>query len=171
MTIHLPRESLTRGLDYRWYTWKFEQTLQEKCGYKGTVPYWDWSSGMPRPAQAFVHRAHPFHLADAADVMGSDIWDDDPVSGLGRWGLDPSNDHTISTGAFKDIVLTYPSKHNIRRNFTLLPYKDFPVDGLHPDPYVSDHMRLSHALLITLYFRPAFARQTLPLRKKRLTGS
>lgn len=29
---------------HRYYTWLYEQTLRNECGYNGTQPYWDWSS-------------------------------------------------------------------------------------------------------------------------------
>ncbi len=27
---------------HRYYTWAYEQTLRNECGYNGTQPYWDW---------------------------------------------------------------------------------------------------------------------------------
>ncbi|KAK3381237.1 hypothetical protein B0H63DRAFT_197989 [Podospora didyma] len=28
---------------HRYFIWTFEKALQDECGYKGTLPYWDWS--------------------------------------------------------------------------------------------------------------------------------
>jgi len=52
---------------------------------------------------------------------------DDSPSGVGGWG-DPANDHQISTGGFKDLVVSYPVPHHIRRNFSLFPLanSEFP---------------------------------------------
>lgn len=55
------------------------------------------------------------------------------MSGLGSWG-DPNNDFTITTGGLKDFKLSYPSVHNIRRNFTITPYKFFNVSAVIPEP-------------------------------------
>lgn len=30
---------------HRYYVQWFENMLVEKCGYKGTTPYWDWTQG------------------------------------------------------------------------------------------------------------------------------
>ncbi|KAF0634904.1 hypothetical protein FPSE5266_09325 [Fusarium pseudograminearum] len=27
---------------HRYFTWAYEKTLQDECGYKGTQPYWNW---------------------------------------------------------------------------------------------------------------------------------
>ena len=54
-------------------------------------------------------------------------------SDFGGWG-DPTNDYQITTGGFKDVIRAYPNPHHIRRNFTLLPFRD-PAAGL---PFVGD---------------------------------
>lgn len=89
----------------------FERALKSKCGFKGTQPYWDWT-------------------LDAPDFEHGSIWDDDPESGFGSWG-DVTGDYQIPAGAFAhDFVLSYPSPHTIRRNFTLRPYTtQRPEDG------------------------------------------
>ncbi|TQB76544.1 hypothetical protein MPDQ_007465 [Monascus purpureus] len=38
---------LVPGARSRWFIWEFEQALRNECGYKGTLPYWDW----PRSAE------------------------------------------------------------------------------------------------------------------------
>jgi len=72
--------------------------MKEKCGYTGVQPYWNWTQ-------------------DTADFYNSTMFDDDPTSGLGRWG-NPDNDYQITTGAFAtDFPVSYPSPHNIRRQY------------------------------------------------------
>lgn len=39
---------------HRWFLHTFENTLQTKCGYKGSLPYWDWSRGMPGTLLIFI---------------------------------------------------------------------------------------------------------------------
>jgi len=88
---------------HRLYLHSFEQALQEKCGYKDPHPYWDWTK-------------------DSADFEHSFLFNSDPEVGFGGWG-DPNNDYQISTGAFADIIRSYPVPNHIRRNFTLQPWK------------------------------------------------
>ena len=76
----------------------------------------------------------PNQKIDAPDFYHSTLFSDDEIEGLGSWG-DPDNDNQISTGGFKDLKLTYPVPHHIRRNFLLQPFltitapvmKDGPV--------------------------------------------
>ena len=28
---------------HRYYMWQYEKTLKEECGFKGTLPYYDWA--------------------------------------------------------------------------------------------------------------------------------
>ena len=58
---------------------------------------------------------------DTADFYHATIWSDSDYDGLGSWG-DPNNDYDISTGALKDMRVSYPVPHHIRRNFTLQPF-------------------------------------------------
>jgi hypothetical protein len=65
---------------------------------------------------------------DAPDFYGSSFWkDSDPMSGLGGWG-DPNADYTVPDGGFHKLLLSYPSPHTVRRNFSLFPYNGpFPL--------------------------------------------
>ncbi|KAG8768020.1 hypothetical protein FRC12_005875, partial [Ceratobasidium sp. 428] len=87
---------------HRWFVHAQERMLKDKCNYKGVIPYWDWSK-------------------DAASFNTSQMWDPNPTSGLGGFG-DPNNDYTIKDGGFKDMNLTYPAAHKIRRQYTPYPY-------------------------------------------------
>ncbi|KAF8470981.1 Di-copper centre-containing protein [Russula ochroleuca] len=94
---------------HRWYVHIFEESLKNKCGYTGVSPYWNWT-------------------IDAPDFYGSSFWkDSDPMSGLGGWG-DPNADYTVPDGGFHKLLLSYPSPHTVRRNFSLFPYNGpFPL--------------------------------------------
>lgn len=88
---------------HRAYVLGFEQALKEKCNYRGTQPYWDWS-------------------LDTADFYNAAIFDPDPESGFGGWG-DPADDYQITTGAFsEDFLGAYPVPHRVRRQFTPQPF-------------------------------------------------
>lgn len=77
----------------------FDSALRQRCNYTGHQPYWDWTQ-------------------DASDFENSDIWDPDPVSGIGGWG-NPDDDYQITSGAFaNDFSLVYPSSHRLRRHYT-----------------------------------------------------
>jgi len=90
---------------HRWYLHAFEESLKNKCGYAGVSPYWNWT-------------------IDAPEFYESPFWkDSDTKSGLGGWG-DPNADYTVPDGGFRDLLLSYPSPHHLRRNFTLLAFKD-----------------------------------------------
>jgi len=95
---------------HRAYVKDFETTLQEKCGYKGTQPYWDW------------------RLDANANFGNSSFWDPDPNSGVGGWG-DPNNDWQITTGGFATgFPLSYPAPHRLRRQYTPIePGAPFPL--------------------------------------------
>ncbi|KAF7371572.1 Di-copper centre-containing protein [Mycena venus] len=71
-------------------------------------------------------------LEDSKDVFNSVMFrDSNPISGLGGWG-DPSNDIRVPDGAFSNkssFRLTYPSPHTLRRNWTMQPYLNWPLDG------------------------------------------
>ncbi len=59
---------------------------------------------------------------DAPDFYESSFWkDSDPESGLGGWG-DPNADYSVPDGGFRNLHVSYPSPHIIRRNFTLQPF-------------------------------------------------
>ncbi|KII92640.1 hypothetical protein PLICRDRAFT_104279 [Plicaturopsis crispa FD-325 SS-3] len=87
---------------HRWYINAFEGVLKDKCGFQGTLPYWNWT----KHADDFEHAS---------------IFDDDPESGWGGWG-DPTQDFQITNGGFKNFHVSYPNYHRPRRNFTLQPY-------------------------------------------------
>ncbi|ELU40816.1 Tyrosinase domain-containing protein [Rhizoctonia solani AG-1 IA] len=87
---------------HRWYTNQHVTQLRKQCGYKGVMPYWDWSK-------------------DTASFNTSAMWDSDPTSGLGGFG-DPNNDYYVNNGGFKDMKVSYPIKRGIRRQYTPYPY-------------------------------------------------
>jgi len=88
---------------HRYYLQYFEDTLIQKCGYKGATPYWDWT-------------------LDAHDMYNSPFFDNSS-SGIGGWG-DPNNDYQIHTGGFKDDIRAYPNPHHVRRNFSVFPFSN-----------------------------------------------
>ena len=62
LNIHLTGTFLTW---HRYFTWAFEEQLRSKCGYTGTVPYWEWGFDVKNPAASPVF--------DGSDTsMGSD---------------------------------------------------------------------------------------------------
>ena len=73
------------------------------------------------------------YAADSFDTEHSTMFDDDGVSGLGGWG-DPNDDSQITTGGFKDVVRAYPSRHRIRRTYTLRPLGNLPSTPFADDP-------------------------------------
>ena len=58
---------------------------------------------------------------DTSDFFHSTFFSDSTFDGLGSWG-DSTNDYQISTGGLKDITVSYPVPHHIRRNFTIQPF-------------------------------------------------
>ncbi|KAG8791500.1 hypothetical protein FRC12_009031 [Ceratobasidium sp. 428] len=103
---------------HRWYLHTFEKTLQEKCNYTGTLPFWDWSK-------------------DAnSGIPDSPIFDSSETHGLGTFGT-ASNNYTVTDGAFANITRAYPSPHYVQRNFTATAspfiYPVFPFAFLYPN--------------------------------------
>ncbi|KAF8470984.1 hypothetical protein DFH94DRAFT_207224 [Russula ochroleuca] len=59
---------------------------------------------------------------DASDFYESSFWKDpDPVSGLGDRG-DPDAIFSVPDGGFRNLHLSCPSPHTVRRNFTSFPF-------------------------------------------------
>jgi tyrosinase len=114
---------------HRAYIQAVESALKEKCGYKGTQPYWNWTQ-------------------DASDFYSATIFDDDPDSGLGGWG-DPANDFQITTGGFaQDFMVSYPAPNRVRRNYTLQPFlgPEFPPGSVaDPEVYINTTFTQSNA--------------------------
>jgi tyrosinase len=91
---------------------------------------------------------------DAPDFFESSFWkDSDPVSGLGGWG-DPNADFSVPDGGFRTFHLSYPSPHILRRNFTLLPWKDI-VFPLVTDPLKIGNTSFSASVIEALLETPA----------------
>lgn len=90
--------------------------MQEKCGFNGTQPYWDWSK-------------------NAANFLDDPFFDPSPT-GFGTSG-DPEHDFEVADGGFAGFAVSYPVPHPLRRNFTLQPWIDLPatyyLDG-EPNP-------------------------------------
>lgn len=80
--------------------------MQEKCGFNGTQPYWDWSQ-------------------NTADFLNDPIFDSSPT-GFGTNG-DPEHDLELANGGFAGFALSYPVYHPLRRNFTLQPWLGLPA--------------------------------------------
>ena len=69
------------------------------------------------------HRANHINFyLEAYDTCNSPFFDPSP-NGVGGWG-DPNNDYQIHNGGFKDWVRAYPSPHGIRRNCSILPFRN-----------------------------------------------
>ncbi|KAF5854741.1 hypothetical protein ETB97_012384 [Aspergillus alliaceus] len=93
---------------HRWFTYLFDTSLRQTCGYSGSTPYRDWSR-------------------DHADLFGSPVFEDSPEYGLGGTGdcdSSPEADCTVTTGAFApskgNFELAWPIPHPLRRNLTLI---------------------------------------------------
>jgi tyrosinase len=96
-----------RAID-RWFTYLFDTSLRQTCGYSGPTPYWDWSR-------------------DHADLFNSPIFEGSPEHGLGGTGdcrSSPEADCVVTTGDFApfngDFELAWPTPHRLRRNLTLV---------------------------------------------------
>ncbi|KAG7451672.1 Di-copper centre-containing protein [Guyanagaster necrorhizus] len=97
---------------HRWFVHVVETELRKKCGFSGTMPYWDWTR-------------------DAADFQGATIFaEPDLNSGLGGWGQ-PEDDYLVHDGGFSyDFELAYPVPHGLRRNYTLRPWESNQFAGM-----------------------------------------
>lgn len=96
---------------HRWYVHQVEKALKTKCGYPGTMPYWDWT-------------------LDAPNFHDSSFWDD---TFIGGWGQADHDDYGITTGGFATQMRAYPTPHHIRRQYTLRPFTDFPEFEPNPE--------------------------------------
>ena len=75
------------------------------------------------------------------------------MSGLGGWG-EPNDDYTVLDGGFGNLQVAYPVPHHIRRNFTLLAWKDIPLP-LVTDPLKIGNTSFSAAVIEALLETPA----------------
>ncbi|KAI0060028.1 Di-copper centre-containing protein [Artomyces pyxidatus] len=99
---------------HRWFVHLFEESLRQKCGYSGPIPYWDWT-------------------LDADDLFASPIFDPDLHHGLGQDGDCVSSDCTIRDGALsRQFTLAFPVPHMLRRNMSLGdPPRTASLNGAH----------------------------------------
>ncbi|RAO71186.1 uncharacterized protein BHQ10_007198 [Talaromyces amestolkiae] len=75
---------------HRYFTWEFEQTLINECGYTGTIPYWNW------PAAANSLETYP--VFDGSDTSMSG-------NGVPRGPNDTDSDIVLSLAGYADIYL------------------------------------------------------------------
>lgn len=122
--------------------------LQQKCGYKGTSPYWDWTLGKCIYVVTGGTKTSLIYTLDAGNFFESSIWSEsDPSFGLGGWG-DRNDDNKLKDGAFGEssgFKLTYPVPHTLRRNFTLQPYLTGGLPGMIPDPTIQANSTFTKA--------------------------
>ncbi|QRW22377.1 tyrosinase [Rhizoctonia solani] len=83
---------------HRWYLHTFHDALKQRCGYKGVLPYWNWS-------------------LDVANMTSAPVFDADPETGLGTFGT------PLTDGAFKNSYRAYPTPHVINRTYTPYPFR------------------------------------------------
>ncbi|CUA78420.1 hypothetical protein RSOLAG22IIIB_07073 [Rhizoctonia solani] len=83
---------------HRWYLHTFHEALKKECGYKGVMPYWNWS-------------------LDVANITASPVYDSDSEAGFGTFGT------PLTDGAFKDSYRAYPTSHVINRTYTAYPFR------------------------------------------------
>ncbi|TFK68911.1 Di-copper centre-containing protein [Pluteus cervinus] len=117
---------------HRWYVHIAEEAMKTKCGYNGAMPYWDWTQ-------------------DTGDFKHATIFDSDPDSGLGTWGVAKDDfqirDGALGSNAQQPFKLGYPVKHGIRRNYTERPYINFPMQYLLKDPYLRANETFTKAIV------------------------
>lgn len=116
----------------------FEQQLQQRCSYRGTIPYWDWTLGtysLPpsKPLEKTLTNSTRHYTTDVADMQNMTLLSDNPSWGMGRWG-NASNDDQITTGGWKDFRVSYPVPNHIRRRYTIEPFASMVAQPLFPDP-------------------------------------
>ncbi|KAG8929957.1 hypothetical protein FRC02_004843 [Tulasnella sp. 418] len=99
---------------HRWYLNTFESFLKIHCGYKGGLPYWDWSQ-------------------DVDDMDGSPVFNSNPHYGLGTWGTNATN-FVVTDGAFASTPRAYPTPHFVAREYRPKPFENqiFPLPFLNP---------------------------------------
>ncbi|EHS63799.1 uncharacterized protein PGTG_21816 [Puccinia graminis f. sp. tritici CRL 75-36-700-3] len=101
---------------HRYFTFVHEKILREECGFRGTVPYWNWT-------------------LDHKNITHSPVWSSDPVVGFGSNGsfFGPGSDPddldagVVTDGAFARFPIYYPGRMMLQRNFHLDP--PFAIPG------------------------------------------
>ncbi|KAG8698039.1 hypothetical protein FRC09_007472 [Ceratobasidium sp. 395] len=129
---------------HRWYLHTFEKTLQEKCNYTGTLPFWDWSKGiriyMLLSYRPLLNAKNP-NIDANSGIPDSPIFNSSETHGLGTFGT-ASNNYTVTDGAFANITRAYPSPHYVQRNFTAtaspFDHQVFPFAFLYPNLLATD---------------------------------
>lgn len=114
----------------------YETTMKEKCGFQGTIPYWDWRAGtcLSSPKTSVIPTYNLWNGIDAQDVSRSPLFDEDPVTGLGGFG-DPTDNNFVKTGGFaKTFRVSYPEPNPLRRLYTIQPYANHTPSPLFPEP-------------------------------------
>ncbi|KAG9083366.1 hypothetical protein FRC06_004564 [Ceratobasidium sp. 370] len=105
---------------HRWYLYTFENALRTQCGYKGTLPFWDWSK-------------------DTAHIPSSPIFNSSKTYGLGTFGTN-ATEYSVTDGAFRNAIRAYPTPHLVKRKFDLYPFRKqvFPFEFLDSNMRATD---------------------------------
>ncbi|QRV95102.1 tyrosinase [Ceratobasidium sp. AG-Ba] len=101
---------------HRWFIHTFEHALKTKCGYKGNLPYWDWSKDVRKP------------------IPASPIFNSSTSYGFGTLGSNATN-WEIRDGAFGNVTRAYPTPHVVAREYNPKPFSRqvFPLAFTTPD--------------------------------------
>lgn len=79
---------------HRYYTWAYEQSLRNECGYNGTQPYWDWGRWASSPETS------PIFDGSDTSMSGQGIKTTHSSNGLKPAG---QGGGCIEKGPFKDM--------------------------------------------------------------------
>ncbi|KAF5311339.1 hypothetical protein D9611_012620 [Ephemerocybe angulata] len=92
---------------HRWFVWHHGYSLEKLCGYKGPVPYWDYT------------------LDAGPNFYSAPVFSNDPEIGFGDGGSVPINElggraggFIVDKGAFANYRPNLPLPHFLVRNFT-----------------------------------------------------
>ena len=89
---------------HRYYTWLYEKTLRDECGYKGTQPYWDWTKTYKDPARSAVFDGSPASMGSNGKFIPHGPLN---VTAFGISYPDPpgTGGGCVESGPFKDLVV------------------------------------------------------------------
>ncbi|KAF8602082.1 Di-copper centre-containing protein [Ceratobasidium sp. AG-I] len=91
---------------HRWFLHTLQDNLKNQCGFKGTIPFWDWSR-------------------DVATLPVAPVFNGSATHGLGTFGSTATG-FNVTNGAFNSTIRQYPAPHHLQRNFTLYPFRNSP---------------------------------------------
>jgi tyrosinase len=103
--VHLSASFL---LFHRLFLWSYEEALRSECGYKGTLPYWNWGEDAHAVEESPLFDGSPTSLGSNGEYEETEgLFGMPPGSGGGCLIEGPFSNRTVNLGPGADNTFAY----------------------------------------------------------------